>query len=97
MKKAEEFHCIPAQGKGDTGFCVKKSEHGAIRGLATHVVEYAAYRDMVEALNLGSKIKHWIKKGPECAASEIYMNRADFDEFMAQIDNTLAKWVEIDE
>lgn len=50
MSKPREFHCIPSQGGDDTGFCVEKSDHGAIKGLAIHVIEKSAADKLAEAL-----------------------------------------------
>lgn len=43
-----EFHCVPSQGRNDTGYCVSKSEHGAIKGLCIHTIEFRAYEELRE-------------------------------------------------
>jgi hypothetical protein len=66
QRKPREFHCIPSRGGDDTGFCVDKSDHGAIKGLAFNVIEKKPVMELIGKL--------------EKALRELYSATIEFDE-----------------
>lgn len=65
QKKPKEFYCIPKnlENKEDTGFCLAAPvTHGAIKGLATHVIEKKAYDEVIGLLRGASDALEYISK-----------------------------------